>query len=530
MGRPRDEFKRRHLPVRHAGRSRGVTIPALCIVCLAFVLPLRAQTSAHPLGNFTINHFTQLSFSGRTVLLHYVVDIAEIPTYDEIKVMDTNGDRVVDQSEKDVYLPKRVGQLRAGLHLTSDGRELPLTTGSSSMDLKLGQAGLRVLRIDVDFTTTLPESKDALHLHFADDNFKGHIGWHEIVAQASNGDSIGKTNALASSVSDQLRSYPANSSTHPLDIESADIEVRSGASTVSGTIASSSLTAKSPATAGGLSSWPASLVSIGDLSPWVTLLTLLAALLWGASHALTPGHGKTIVAAYLVGSKGTPRHALLLGLTVTATHTAGVFALGCITLYLSRFILPEHLYPWMDLLSGLLVVGIGAGLAYRRFADSHRTGVDDRALGSHGQLSADERHALAHLHGLSHHHGNDHDSSARYSSGIQSSRAACSRRQRRDRPLSLGTRTVAERHLVGASRVRHDPRAGLQCRPRDRVDIYRPAEPVCTAHVSALFLRAAHPSATAGRQRSRRDRWRSDHRGRGVAAGGIHLRFSVVAA
>ena len=86
---------------------------------------------------------------------------------------------------------------------------------------------------------------------------------------------------------------------------------------------------------------------------------LLAAAAWGALHALSPGHGKTVVGAYLVGSRGTPRHALFLGLTVTITHTAGVLALGLLILFASRTILPELLYPWLSLTSGLLVVAIG---------------------------------------------------------------------------------------------------------------------------------------------------------------------------
>jgi ABC-type nickel/cobalt efflux system permease component RcnA len=89
-------------------------------------------------------------------------------------------------------------------------------------------------------------------------------------------------------------------------------------------------------------------------------------LFWGAAHALSPGHGKTIVTAYLVGQRGTPRHAALLGLIVTATHTVGVFALGLVTLLLSRFVVPDHLYPWLNLTSGLLVVTIGASVLSSR--------------------------------------------------------------------------------------------------------------------------------------------------------------------
>jgi ABC-type nickel/cobalt efflux system permease component RcnA len=98
----------------------------------------------------------------------------------------------------------------------------------------------------------------------------------------------------------------------------------------------------------------------------VVVLSLLLATFWGAAHALTPGHGKAIVAGYLVGSRGRPRHAVALGLIVTVTHTIGVFALGLVTLALSAFVVPERLYPWLALASGLLVVGVGVGVLRRR--------------------------------------------------------------------------------------------------------------------------------------------------------------------
>src|SRR5205807_2766383 len=110
----------------------------------------------------------------------------------------------------------------------------------------------------------------------------------------------------------------------------------------------------------------AGLIGRSHLSALVVLAALAAALFWGAAHALSPGHGKTIVTAYLVGQRGTPRHAALLGLIVTATHTVGVFGLGLVTLALSRFIVPEQLYPWLNLVSGLLVVGIGAAVLSTR--------------------------------------------------------------------------------------------------------------------------------------------------------------------
>ncbi len=137
----------------------------------------------------------------------------------------------------------------------------------------------------------------------------------------------------------------------------------------------SSSSGSGPGTPPGIDAVPAAehesggfeaLIEQGDVSLGVLLLSLLIAAFWGAAHALTPGHGKALVAAYLVGTKGTPRHAVLLGGTVTIAHTAGVFAIGLVTLALSQFILPEQLYPWLTLASGLLVVAVGASVLRQR--------------------------------------------------------------------------------------------------------------------------------------------------------------------
>jgi len=104
----------------------------------------------------------------------------------------------------------------------------------------------------------------------------------------------------------------------------------------------------------------------GEIGWSVMLLGLLAAFAFGAVHALSPGHGKTLVAAYLVGARGTPRHAVLLGLMVTFTHTISVFGLGLVTLYLSRFVLPETITPILGAISGITIMWVGGTLLYRR--------------------------------------------------------------------------------------------------------------------------------------------------------------------
>jgi ABC-type nickel/cobalt efflux system permease component RcnA len=124
----------------------------------------------------------------------------------------------------------------------------------------------------------------------------------------------------------------------------------------------------------------------------VILASLAAAFFWGMAHALSPGHGKTIVAAYLVGRRGTPWHAAALGLIVTATHTIGVFGLGLITLALSQFIVPEQLYPWLNLVSGVLVVAIGATVFRSRFR--HRRGHTHDHDHHHSEHEAPSRGSL----------------------------------------------------------------------------------------------------------------------------------------
>lgn len=109
------------------------------------------------------------------------------------------------------------------------------------------------------------------------------------------------------------------------------------------------------------------LVRSGELSFVFYVVALLIALALGALHALTPGHGKTVVAAYLVGSRGTAWHAVALGTVVTLTHTGSVFMLGIVTLAASQYILPTTIIPFLEILSGLLILGLGFYLLWLRF-------------------------------------------------------------------------------------------------------------------------------------------------------------------
>jgi ABC-type nickel/cobalt efflux system permease component RcnA len=216
---------------------------------------------------------------------------------------------------------------------------------------------------------------------FVDASYAGHLGWREIVLVADGGARISSSTAPQKSLSARLTNYPSDRLTSPLAVTEARFEYLAGVTSGSG---------------GGLVDGAASgfrtiqdrfssLVSAGNLTPFAVALSLLTAVVLGALHALEPGHGKAIMAGYLVGTRGRSRDAAALGLTITATHTAGVFALGLVTLTAASFITPERLYPILNAISGLLVLGIGAALVLRtmRTAIRSRRAPRDHHHGGH---------------------------------------------------------------------------------------------------------------------------------------------------
>jgi nickel/cobalt transporter (NicO) family protein len=332
----------------------------LVLLVAVAALAAPAAASAHPLGNFTVNRFSEIELSGDRIYLHYVLDLAEIPTYQE-------GDRV-----RAAAFPAEIAR---GLVLRVNGRRSTLVPVEHKVLERPGAGGLPTLRFEAVFSAQTTVDDGGGRLVFHDTNFARRIGWKEIVVRAEGGARILSSTAAGESKSDELRAYPRDLLEAPLDVDAATIRYEAG----SGAATPPALEAGPPPEPerGGFES----LIAEKDLGPGVILLALLVAAFWGAAHALTPGHGKAIVAGYLVGSRGSPRHAVLLGLIVTATHTAGVFGLGLVTLLLSRFVVPERLYPWLTVASGLLVVGVGATVLWQR-----------------------SRHARAHHHHHDHHH------------------------------------------------------------------------------------------------------------------------------
>jgi ABC-type nickel/cobalt efflux system permease component RcnA len=215
-----------------------------------------------------------------------------------------------------------------------------------------GQGGLALTRVEVSYEARLPAGASRVELD--NDAFSGRVGWDAIQVLPGTGTDV-TSSVPATDPTDGLRAYPQSLLSSPPTQRAAEFEVRPGSGKVMAPPGLSADDASSDRSLDGF----ANALAGGNTHGLLIVLLLAAAFGWGALHALSPGHGKSMVAGYLVGARGSPRHAAILGLTVTATHTVAVFALGLVTLAASQYILPEQLYPWLGVLSGLLVVCIG---------------------------------------------------------------------------------------------------------------------------------------------------------------------------
>jgi nickel/cobalt transporter (NicO) family protein len=319
--------------------------------------------SAHPLGNFTINHYSRIELATDQVTLQYALDMAEIPTFQERALIDRDQDSQLSEEERIEYLESRAQALKNGLELLVNGNSVKLQVVTQELNFPSGQGGLPTLRIDLllQGPLALAGEEGEQTLYYQDDNYLHRLGWKEIVVKAREGISLVNSTVPEADLSNGLRTYPKDMLSSPPNAS----EARSTFVLGSGNFSQISQSQPGSAT-GKPNARPdeafTSLITAERLTLPVVVLSLVFALGLGAAHALSPGHGKTIMAAYLVGARGTVKHALFLGLTVTLSHSLGVLALGGVALYASSLIAPDRLYPWLGLSSGVTILGIGVWL------------------------------------------------------------------------------------------------------------------------------------------------------------------------
>jgi nickel/cobalt transporter (NicO) family protein len=354
-------------------------------------LPARSA-SAHPLGNFSVNQALALDLYPNRVDVAAVVDLAELPTLQERAAVSAEGAAG--------YNAGICGGLAHDVTVQVNGRHVVWTVRPTGFQYRPGSAGLRTtrltcaLRADADLSAA--STVDVTNGYRAD-----RIGWRELTARGHGVHPVAPS-IPARSITDGLRSYPTDLLGSPLDQRSARLRVEPGDGPAA-------LGPKTHLNRGDpVSRWIASADRsleglVGDrLTPLIGMLAVVLALALGAGHAALPGHGKTVMAAYLAGKHGRPRDALVVGATVTLTHTGGVLVLG-LMLTTAAGLAGEVVLSWLGLASGVLVAAVGTAMLTaalgRRRASGHHHGHE------HQHHHHDhEHHDHDHEHDHDHHH------------------------------------------------------------------------------------------------------------------------------
>ena len=347
------------------------------LVCIAGLWA--APALAHPLGNFTINHLARVTASAHALHVRYVLDIAEIPTFQIGQARGVTG--VWNAAQLQSWATGELPLVSSGFHLAVDGRALPLSPIGATARVRPGAGGLPILYWIGTFDAPLGCERE--HSIAIDDAVYSdrRIGWKDIV--------VGTETEPTSN----LQSYPSALIGSPRRINATTFGVDS-AGTIANVTHAEDASVQIASTPSFIPQTMLSdMFSNPHRTPWFVFITILAAFGLGALHAVEPGHGKALLAFTLVGARATGKQALVLALSLTFAHTAGVLLLGLVLFFAVGFV-SESIYPWINLASGIAIAIIGARTLQRYIAT--------RRAGSHG-------HAHAHDGAAPHDHDHSHD-------------------------------------------------------------------------------------------------------------------------
>jgi ABC-type nickel/cobalt efflux system permease component RcnA len=366
------------------GRRRGHlphfrTVIRAVVGALVVAVLVPAVALAHPLGNFTINHYAGVRIEPDRILLDVVIDQAEIPAFQARLGLDLDRDGLVSDDEIAAGRRSVCDDLRSDLDLRVEGVPTALSLVEARLAFPPGAGGLSTMREVCGYRADLATAVAAgATVTFADRSFAERIGWREIVVVGSRV-SVAEADGGAppsTSVSGRLTRYPPELLTRPLAISSLVVTVTGAGPTLppfdipdaesidEAPAAPDAARGPEPVAAaavpGGVGSadLPAIFRST-DLTPLVLFVSLLTAAALGAGHALTPGHGKTLMAAYLVGTKGRPLHALGLGLSVSVSHTVGILVLAALVVGAQGVLAPDAIVRGAPVAAAISIVVIG---------------------------------------------------------------------------------------------------------------------------------------------------------------------------
>ncbi|MEU8789952.1 sulfite exporter TauE/SafE family protein [Streptomyces sp. NPDC048643] len=429
----------------HTVRRAALTA-AFVALAGAVGLPSAGAAPAHPLGNFTVNYHTGLSLRPDRLDAEVVVDRAEISTLQERAEVDADHDGTVSPGERRTYAGASCASLGRQLHTSVAGTPVLWSTVSAGMTYEPGQAGLRTSRLTCAFTAAADLSRPTdVDVRTAYDTQR--IGWREMTVQGHGVRTTG-TGLPAVSPTDELRHYPRDPAAGPLDQRTARMHTTPGA----GPAAAPGRTVL-PGTGwlsralGATSAVFDSLVGSRELTVPIGLLALLLAFVLGASHAVLPGHGKTIMASYLAGRRGTRRDAITVGATVTLTHTAGVLVLG-LALPAATHLAGETVLNMLGAASGLIVTGIGLWLLTSALRDKPPHGHHHHHGAAHGHHHHGDANSGHHpgrsRHGHDGHESDGHDHGATGHTPSPGTQLPQIPQRRAPQPTGAGVATLVE--------------------------------------------------------------------------------------
>lgn len=415
--------------------ARGRRLAALAIGFVA-AIALPALALAHPLGNFTINHYAGIRVEADRVLLDVVVDQAEIPTFQARLVFDTDGDGDVSDSEADAGRVSACATLAPSLELIVADTRQALVLTDAGLAFPPGVGGLSTMRLVCEYRVDLAAPiSAATTLSFADTSFADRLGWREIVVQGSGVSVSAVSGELRpATLSERLTAYATNQLAQAPSDASVVVSVAPGGEDLAGfaapdaapvpgaavvpatprpagEAAAQAPSARPTAVAAGAAPGGvigAELPSIfrsADLTPLVLLVSLLTAVALGAGHALTPGHGKTLMAAYLVGSRGTVLHAAGLGLSVTVSHTIGILVLAALVVGAQDILAPDFVVRGAPVVAAISFVAIGGWMLISEIRRRRRVAAG-AAPSAH-----EDPHEHEHANEHEHEHANEHEHS-----------------------------------------------------------------------------------------------------------------------
>lgn len=331
---------------------------------LLFLLVGITGVQAHPLDEVGIGRRATIRIETDKISVEYAVGFAQIMAFPERRTIDANEDGVLSDVEVSAYLKTMEDKLRPGLFIEIDGIQPEVWPVDREAKLNTDQLGPIPFEIDFRFEVDLIQLIGVEHeLVFRDDNYVEYPGWMEPIVEAFEPAAILNISRPWDTRRDTSDRWASSRGQRTLRVlfTTAGVEKDRGRTpSVIGGIAD-----PKKGRSHGIRKRLEDILQRPRLNTRFVLFALIIAGFLGAAHALEPGHGKTVVAAYLIGSRGTVSNAVFLGLIVTLTHTLSIMVLGLLTLFASQYILPQRIFPWLGFLSGLFIVGVGCWLFVR---------------------------------------------------------------------------------------------------------------------------------------------------------------------